>query len=84
MTDQKAVYSDFIKKKHQHAIFLNHEVYKSTAYTLLPYAIDQLKKGGYEIVPLSTCLGKSAYLKKGTPGKRDVSWASSFEGVVLY
>lgn len=74
MAEQKAVYSNFIKKKNQKAIFLNHEVYKSTAYTLLPYAISELKKGGYEFVTISQCLGKPAYLKTQTPSKRDSSW----------
>ncbi|KAF8317960.1 carbohydrate esterase family 4 protein [Clavulina sp. PMI_390] len=74
MTQQKAVYSNFIKKKSQKAIFLNHETYKSTVVTLLPYAIAELKKGGYEMVTLATCLGKSAYLSQGSPAKKDSTW----------
>lgn len=48
------------------------QVYKSTAQTLLPYAISELKKGGYKMVSLSTCLGKPAYVSTTKAGTRDV------------
>jgi len=71
---QKKVYSDFSSKKGRKAIFLNHEVYKNTATTLLPYAISELKKGGYKMVTLSQCLGKPAYISQVKAGTRDSSW----------
>jgi len=74
-------YSNFVKKYPKasgHGMALNHSPYSSTAHTVLPYAIDQLKtKNGYKLVSVAECLGvdKSGwYQTVGKPQPRDSTW----------
>ncbi|KAG9083542.1 Carbohydrate esterase 4 protein, partial [Ceratobasidium sp. 392] len=53
---------------------LNHEVYETTAHTVLPYAIQQLQAAGYQLVTVAECLGKQPYQSEGSPTPRDSTW----------
>ncbi|KAJ7213813.1 hypothetical protein B0H12DRAFT_1224770 [Mycena haematopus] len=53
---------------------LNHETINTTAYNVLPYAIDQLQAAGYKLTTVAECLGMEPYiLPLGQPGVRDAS-----------
>ena len=46
----------------------------STAYDVVPHAIDVLQAAGYELVTVAECLGMDAYQSEGQPSERDDSW----------
>ncbi|KAG2021007.1 chitin deacetylase [Coprinopsis cinerea AmutBmut pab1-1] len=51
---------------------LNHETIATTAYEVLPYAIQRLQAAGYRLVTLSECLGTSSYQSVSAPGTPDL------------
>ncbi|QRV98284.1 hypothetical protein RhiJN_26303 [Ceratobasidium sp. AG-Ba] len=53
---------------------LNHEVYNTSVFDVLPYVIDLAKTKGYKLVTVAECLGIDPYLHKDKPSKRDASW----------
>ncbi|KAL5521246.1 hypothetical protein ACEPAG_9169 [Sanghuangporus baumii] len=53
----KHAYVDLISRTPKNVLTLDHETYNSTAYDVIPYAIDQFKSKGYEFLSVSECLG---------------------------
>jgi len=60
-------YDALVKKHPSTVLALNHEVYKTTAYTVVPHAIKALQGAGYKLVTVADCLGLKPYQKVGTP-----------------
>ncbi|KZP17885.1 carbohydrate esterase family 4 protein [Athelia psychrophila] len=59
---------DALAKKHPSTVLaLNHEVYKTTAYTVVPHAIKTLQKAGYKLVTVAECMGMQPYQSVGKP-----------------
>ena len=50
------------------------ETKETTAHQVLPYAIERLKKAGYELVTVAECLGLPPYQNVQAPGVRDGTW----------
>ncbi len=46
----------------------------TTAYDVIPNAIDQLQAAGYNLVTLAECLGTQPYQNVGQPGSDDVCY----------
>jgi len=57
----KQLYTDIANKRPTSIVALNHEVYQSTAYEVLPHAIKVLQAKGYKLVTLAECLGQFPY-----------------------
>ncbi|TRM64700.1 carbohydrate esterase family 4 protein [Schizophyllum amplum] len=55
-------------------IALNHETYDTTAYQVLPHAIQDLQSAGYNLVTVAECMGMEPYQNFQDPGERDDSW----------
>ncbi|KAF8874069.1 carbohydrate esterase family 4 protein [Mucidula mucida] len=70
----KQAYTDKINEHPSSILALNHEVYSTTAYDVIPNAIDQLQAAGYNLVTLAECLGTQPYQNVGQPGSDDGSW----------
>ncbi|SJL04981.1 uncharacterized protein ARMOST_08352 [Armillaria ostoyae] len=63
---------DALAASHPNTILtLNHETYESTATTVLPHAIEVLKRAGYNLVTVAECLGLPPYLSVGKAGTKD-------------
>ncbi|KAJ6512562.1 carbohydrate esterase family 4 protein [Mycena sanguinolenta] len=73
----EADYNKTLAKHPASLLTLNHETY--SAYRVLPYAISQLKAGGYNMVSVATCLGLEPYHSVGEPGTPDVCLRSTAE-----
>jgi len=59
---------DKIANDHPSTILaLNHEVYETTASTVIPHAISVLKNKGYNLVTVAECMGMEPYQKVTTP-----------------
>ncbi|KAG9081234.1 Carbohydrate esterase 4 protein, partial [Ceratobasidium sp. 392] len=72
---QSEQYYDQAIAKHPSTILaLNHEVYETTAHTVLPYAIEKLQAAGYQLVTVAECLGKQPYQSVGSPTPRNSTW----------
>jgi len=72
--DSKNKY-DVIAKRHLSTLLaLNHEIYSSTAFEVVPHAIKALQSAGYKLVTLAECLGRQPYQHIGDPAKRDKTW----------
>ncbi|KAG8682343.1 Carbohydrate esterase 4 protein [Ceratobasidium sp. 394] len=67
-------YDQLIAQRPANILTLNHEVYETTAHTVLPYAIQKLQAAGYQLVTVAECLGKNPYQAVGSPTPRDSSW----------
>ncbi|KAG9095791.1 Carbohydrate esterase 4 protein [Ceratobasidium sp. 370] len=67
-------YDQLIAQEPANILALNHEVYETTAHTVLPYAIQKLQAAGYQLVTMADCLGKDPYQSVGNPSPRDSSW----------
>ncbi|KAF9021192.1 putative chitin deacetylase [Hymenopellis radicata] len=65
--ESKQTYTDKINEHPSSILALNHEVYSSTAYDVIPNAIDQLQAAGYKLVTLAECLGTNPYQSVGQP-----------------
>ncbi|TRM63674.1 carbohydrate esterase family 4 protein [Schizophyllum amplum] len=72
--DSKKRYDDTVASHPDTILALNHEIYSSTAYDVLPYAIDLLQGAGYKLVTVAECLGMEPYQSTGQPSERDDSW----------
>ncbi|KAI5887222.1 carbohydrate esterase family 4 protein [Schizophyllum commune H4-8] len=72
--DNKAHYDQIASEHPDTILALQHEVYSSTAYDVVPHAIDVLQAAGYELVTVAECLGMDAYQSEGQPSERDDSW----------
>ncbi|KZP17886.1 carbohydrate esterase family 4 protein [Athelia psychrophila] len=62
-----AAYDALAKKHPKTVLALNHEVYKTTAYTVVPHAIKTLQKAGYKLVTVAECMGMQPYQSVGKP-----------------
>nr|GAT50166.1 carbohydrate esterase family 4 protein [Mycena chlorophos] len=65
-------YKEFIANQSV-TIALQHETMKTTAFELLPQAIDLLQAAGYKLVTLAECLDRPAYTVEDGPGQRNAS-----------
>jgi len=72
--ETKALYDQVAVSHPSSLLAVNHETVETTAYEVLPYAIDKLQKAGYRLVTLGTCMGLSRYQSVGPPGVPDASW----------
>ncbi|KAF9508802.1 carbohydrate esterase family 4 protein [Hydnum rufescens UP504] len=74
--EQRGVYDSYVNGKKTGGIFLNHEVYDTTARELVPYAVAKLKAAGYKMVTLAECLGLNAYQGEPipVPPSKDATW----------
>lgn len=72
--DSESTYDSTISQHPSTLLALNHETYETTAYDVLPYAIEKLQAAGYNMVTLAECLGESPYQSVGNAGVDDGSW----------
>ncbi|KAK0236199.1 carbohydrate esterase family 4 protein [Armillaria nabsnona] len=72
--DSETTYDSTISQHPSTLLALNHETYETTAYDVLPYAIERLQAAGYNMVTLAECLGESPYQSVGNAGVNDGSW----------
>jgi hypothetical protein len=73
----KAMYAQIAKSYPAPHLVLNHETVETTSSQVLPYAVPLLKKAGYQLVSVDTCLGADGewpYVYVGAPQQRDASW----------
>ncbi|KAG8690035.1 Carbohydrate esterase 4 protein [Ceratobasidium sp. 395] len=70
----KDLYTNAIAKNPNSILTLNHETYATTVNDVIPYAIQQFKAKGYNMVTVAECLGESPYQSTGSPSPRDSSW----------
>ncbi|EJD07768.1 glycoside hydrolase/deacetylase [Fomitiporia mediterranea MF3/22] len=71
----KQAYTDLANRRPNNVLALNHETYSSTAYDVLPFAIQTLKAKGYNFATVAECLGGlPAYHSVGPRGTKDSSW----------
>ncbi|PBK92091.1 hypothetical protein ARMGADRAFT_1080892 [Armillaria gallica] len=66
-----ARYDALVASHPNNILTLNHETYESTATTVLPHAIQVLKRAGYNLVTVAECLGLPLYLSVGKVGTKD-------------
>ncbi|KIY44228.1 carbohydrate esterase family 4 protein [Fistulina hepatica ATCC 64428] len=75
VAESEDAYANIIWNQHPSSILtLNHETYATTAYEVLPYAIQQLQSAGYNLVTVAECLGLEPYQSFNTPETPDSSW----------
>ncbi|KAJ6468287.1 glycoside hydrolase/deacetylase [Mycena sanguinolenta] len=75
------LYDAAISNNVTNLLALNHEPYKTTAYDVLPYALDKLQAAGYKITTVAECLDLEPYvLPIGQPGVCDETWFCPEEG----
>lgn len=55
-------------------IGLNHEVYKKTAYNVVPRALEIMQDAGYKMVSVSDCIDVEPYEYVGGREERNASW----------
>jgi len=67
-------YDTLIATKPLSILALNHEVYQTTAFQLLPYAITKLQAAGYALVSLAECLDMDPYQSVGPAATPDPTW----------
>ncbi|EJU00232.1 carbohydrate esterase family 4 protein [Dacryopinax primogenitus] len=67
---------DAVAASHPNTVLaLNHETYDTTAYQVLPYAIQKLRDAGYTFGTVAECVGGlEAYQWTSQPGTWDDSW----------
>jgi len=63
----EAAYDAAIKKHPKTMLALNHEVYNTTVYEVLPHAIKSLKAAGYKLVTVAECMGMKPYQSVSAP-----------------
>ncbi|KAF8644306.1 hypothetical protein AX16_008553, partial [Volvariella volvacea WC 439] len=69
--EQKARYTELAAAHPETALALNHDIIATTAYDVLPHAVQVLQAAGYRMVTLAECLGMPAYQSIGLPELRD-------------
>ncbi|KAF8756196.1 Polysaccharide deacetylase [Rhizoctonia solani] len=72
--ESNGLYDQIISQRPSTILALNHETYASTAYEVLPYAIQKLQAAGYRLVTVAECLGEQPYQSVGSPQTPDASW----------
>ncbi|KAF7311981.1 Carbohydrate esterase family 4 protein [Mycena indigotica] len=72
--EQSLQYYDQYIANNSVTIPLQHETEKTTAYQVLPAAIDKLQAAGLRLVTLAECLNQTMYTSELGPGTRDSSW----------
>ncbi|KAF8875509.1 chitin deacetylase [Infundibulicybe gibba] len=72
--DSKNRYNDVANNHPSTVLALNHETVASTAYDVLPYAIQRLQQAGYRLVTVAECMGQPAYQSVGSPEPRTGDW----------
>ncbi|KAG9106583.1 Carbohydrate esterase 4 protein, partial [Ceratobasidium sp. 392] len=71
-SESKTMYSNWIAKNPSNVLTLNHETYETTVNDVMPYAIQQFKAKGYNLVTVAECLGsQTPYQSTGSPSARD-------------
>jgi len=68
---------DYTTTVNQHPstiLALNHETYATTAYDVLPFAINLLQSKGYNLVTVAECLGQAPYQWVGSPQTPGPDW----------
>ncbi|KIY63018.1 carbohydrate esterase family 4 protein [Cylindrobasidium torrendii FP15055 ss-10] len=65
--DSKSRYDQFVSSHPSNLLALNHETYSSTAYDVLPHALQVLTSAGYQLVTVAECLGYQPYQNVGSP-----------------
>jgi peptidoglycan/xylan/chitin deacetylase (PgdA/CDA1 family) len=74
-SESKKMYDDIARKHPSTILALNHETSSSTAFDVLPHALDVLKNKGYKFVTVAECVGdKKPYTSVKTPPAADPSW----------
>ncbi|CUA76241.1 hypothetical protein RSOLAG22IIIB_12144 [Rhizoctonia solani] len=73
-TESKQLYDEVIARRPSTILTLNHETHSTTAYDVLPYAIQKLQAAGYKLVTVAECLGEQPYQSVGSPQTPDASW----------
>ncbi|KAJ6473636.1 carbohydrate esterase family 4 protein [Mycena vitilis] len=68
----EAVYNDVVNGHLKHAVILEHEIEKTTATTLVGYALKLFKSKGYNLVTLAQCVGQNPYQAVGAPQQQSV------------
>ncbi|KEP47598.1 carbohydrate esterase family 4 protein [Rhizoctonia solani 123E] len=71
--ESKQLYDQVIAQRPSTILTLNHETHDTTAYDVLPYAIQKLQAAGYRLVTVAECLGEQPYQSVGSPQTPDVS-----------
>nr|ADX07300.1 putative chitin deacetylase [Flammulina velutipes] len=69
--ESKNRYDQVANQRPNTIMALNHEVVASTAYDVLPYAIDRLQSAGYQLVTVAECLGMEPYQNVGQAQTND-------------
>ncbi|KAF9531740.1 carbohydrate esterase family 4 protein [Crepidotus variabilis] len=72
--ESKQKYDQIASKHPSTLLALNHETYSTTAYDVLPHAIQVLKAKGYNLVSVADCVGKPKYQYVGAPEQRTADW----------
>ncbi|KAF8673085.1 Polysaccharide deacetylase [Rhizoctonia solani] len=72
--ESNGLYDQIISQRPSTILALNHETYASTAYDVLPHAIQKLQAAGYRLVTVAECLGEQPYQSVGSPQTPDASW----------
>ncbi|KZP17883.1 carbohydrate esterase family 4 protein [Athelia psychrophila] len=62
-----AAYDALVAKHPSTVLALNHEVYETTAYIVVPHAIQKLQAAGYKLVTVAECMGMQPYQSVGKP-----------------
>ncbi|KAI4518118.1 carbohydrate esterase family 4 protein [Schizophyllum commune Tattone D] len=73
-TQSKNDYDSYLAGHPSGPLLLNHETYNTTAYDVLPHALEKLKAAGYNLVTVAQCLNQQPYQSTQAPGTRDASW----------
>ncbi|KAJ1308668.1 hypothetical protein OPQ81_004361 [Rhizoctonia solani] len=73
-SQSKNAYKNLVSSNPNNVLTLNHETYATTVNDVIPYAIQQFKAKGYNMVTVAECLGQSPYKSTGSPSPRDSTW----------
>ncbi|KAJ7660214.1 carbohydrate esterase family 4 protein [Mycena polygramma] len=74
VAQSEAVYDNVTNSGAKNALILEHETEKTTANTLVPYAINLFRSKGYNLVTMAQCLGVDPYQAVGEPQVPSASW----------
>ncbi|KIY65582.1 carbohydrate esterase family 4 protein [Cylindrobasidium torrendii FP15055 ss-10] len=72
--ESKARYDQFVANHPSTLIALNHETHWSSAFDVLPHALQVLSGAGYQLVTVAECLGQQPYQWVSAPQTPDDSW----------
>ncbi|KAJ7746248.1 carbohydrate esterase family 4 protein [Mycena metata] len=75
LQESEGNYTMAIASRPANILALNHETVKTTAASLVPFAINALQNAGYQLVTVADCLGLDAYSYQADQvGTWDKSW----------